>query len=316
MKNTLLVIFLLTSSILSATGQVIDGIPVDSTIITFRDTAFNLYYTGDTTSMPLWQIGKTHKSFFTSDTNGVIAIMTDTLNHYPVNADNYFILDLPDSQNTIIGFWHHYETDSGKDGGTVEYSVDGGLTWENIVSDCHVEEASPLYGICTDNFYGANDTLANGIPAFSGTRHSQFSRLQLYKAIPVVLAFPSECPERAGLLRFRFISDTTADTLAGWMIDSIKIEYDNYYFGGSVHSVLETSTISPFPNPSKDGKILFPEIIDDEKFTLSIRDQLGSIILTRPYTRDVDLSFLPPNLYFFTVSDGQSSYSGKIVLDN
>jgi len=312
MKIILLLLLLLTSSVLSATGQVIDGGPLDSSTITFRDTAFNRYYTGDTASAPLWQIGKTHKSFFTSDTGGVIAIMTDTLSHYPINADNYFILELPDSQNTIIGFWHHYETDSGKDGGTVEYSIDGGLTWENIVSDCHIEDEAVLYGICTDNFYDANDTLANGVPAFSGSRHSQFSRLQFYKALPVLLAFPAECPERVGLLRFRFISDTTSDTLAGWMIDSIKIEYDNYYFGGLVHSVNGEPLFLPFPNPSKDGKFLFPEIVDGEKITLSIRDQLGRVILTGPYTRNVDLGFLPPDLYFFTATGGARSYSGKL----
>jgi hypothetical protein len=315
MKKFVLHLILLVTAF-SATGQVIEGLPKDSVSFSTADTAFQHYYYPDTAAVPLWQIGRTTKSFFTADTSGVIAIMTDTLNYYRTNADNYFVLDLPDSLNTIISFWHHYETDSGRDGGTVEYSIDGGLTWENIVGDCHTEEESPLYGICTDNFYHADDTLTNGVPAFSGSRHGQFSRLQFYKAIPVLLAFPSECPERVGLLRFRFISDTTSDTLAGWMIDSVKIEYDNYYYGGSVHSVPGDQPFLPFPNPSTDGRFVFPALHNQMNYTIVLRDAFGSIVFTRAYAQQMDFSQLPPGLYFFSVSDSVNTYSGKIVLDN
>ncbi len=51
-------------------------------------------------------------------------------------------------------------------------------------------------------------------------------------------------------IRFRFVSDTTADTLAGWEIDSVKIEHDRYE--GGVRSI-EQQKLAVYPNPSISG---------------------------------------------------------------
>ena len=46
------------------------------------DSASNII--PDTATSPLWQFGITHKPFFATDSIGVIAIMTDTINTYPI----------------------------------------------------------------------------------------------------------------------------------------------------------------------------------------------------------------------------------------
>src|ERR1700745_1168639 len=110
-------------------AQVIDGYPMDSATIAFTNDSIPIVIP-DTASLPLWQIGRTYKSFFTTDSAGAIAMMTDTLNPYPVNANNWFVIKIPNWWgNTIFDFWHKYQTDSSHDGGIVEFSIDAGTTW-------------------------------------------------------------------------------------------------------------------------------------------------------------------------------------------
>lgn len=87
-------------------------------------------YTPDTAAAPLWQIGRTYKPFFTSDTAGVVAVMTDTTHPYPVNANNWFVISLLklNYHSIVFSFWHRYQTDSGRDGCIVELSQDNGVT--------------------------------------------------------------------------------------------------------------------------------------------------------------------------------------------
>ncbi|MBX2904955.1 MAG: T9SS type A sorting domain-containing protein [Taibaiella sp.] len=311
MKKLILVLLKLTTIFSLANAQVIDGMPLDSTTFRFTDTSFSHLFIGDTSTAPLWHIGRTFKPSFTSDTNGVVALMTDTLYNYPDSVDKSFVMRMPMGMNIIIDIWHRYEFDSFQSGGAVEISGDTGRTWFNVVGACNYALGP---GILTENFYSDTTVLWNGVSAFSGQSAGRLSRFQLFWGLPLKTTIPVDCPISPDVLlvRFRFMSDTTADTLAGWVIDSVRAEYD-WYAEGAVGSIAGVSIISPFPNPSKDGKFLFPEIIEAEKYTLSIRDQLGRVILTRPYTRDVDLAPLPPNLYFFTVSDGRTRYSGKIV---
>lgn len=313
MKKTLLVFLLVAFGAGSAMAQIEDGRSADSLVFSLSDTSIHGYYIGDTMPSPLWQIGRTFKPFFTSDTNGVVSVMTDTTNSYPVNANNSMIIRVPNGINTIIGFWHRCQTDTLRDGGTVEFSADTGRTWRNVMGECNTD-SSIGPGIRSENFYSLRDTLSGGVAAFSGSNSSRFSRLQFYwGALPKTTGSWGDCglSEPVMLIRFRFISDTIPDTLAGWMIDSLKIERD-WYPGGSVRSVSDNSNIRPYPNPSYTGKFNFPEIIDEEKYVLSIYDQMGRAVLTRPCAREVDLGFLPPDLYYFTVCGGARSYSGKL----
>ncbi|MCF8451179.1 MAG: T9SS type A sorting domain-containing protein [Taibaiella sp.] len=315
MKRYLLLFFAYMIMTTNLSAQIWEGIPYDSVIIKIPDSA-HLNYTPDTASSPLWHIGKTIKPFFTSDTNGIKAIMTDTLNYYPILADNWFTLKNKYSfYNVIIGIWHRYETDSNMDGGTVEFSLDGGTIWQNVVGDCNVDGSLSFFtsGVRTENFYSKSDTLLNGIPAFSGkTNLPRFSRFQFSHGY--LSNFPPLCDFTSYYsIRFKFMSDSTADTLAGWIIDSIKIERDRYMV--SVDKINITDILTPSPNPSNSGLFTFPEHPEETHFSIEVYNTLGQGVIRTPYTHSFNLSKFPKGLYYYRVTDGSEYYGGKLLYE-
>ena len=315
MYKLILLLFAILILPFATQAQIIDGLPVDSTITTFtNDSVAN--YIPDTAAAPLWQIGRTHKSFFTTDSSGTIAIMTDTLNPYRVNANNWFVIKVPNTFNAIVDFWHKYQTDTGHDGGIVEFSLDTGITWQNIKGACNADSVccwNP--GVYTTNFYSAHDTLATGEPSFNGTSDSlQYSRFQFFTGFPIRSTSGGGCTfwgTSSIYVRFRFVSDSVADSLAGWEIDSIKIEHDLY--PGLVRNINKPKTLSTYPNPSYDGQFSFPAIENEQNYTIEVYDAMGQKIYTYPYSHSLDLSNYARGLYFYQVSDGTEYYSGRLL---
>jgi hypothetical protein len=311
MKNILhLFIFLLLASPAMLYGQVFDGFAQDSTIIRFNGGTASSYHP-DTAISPLWQMGRTHKTFFAPDSTGTVAIMTDTLNHYPVNANNWFSIEVPNYFNVIVDFWHKYQMDTGRDGGVVEFSLDSGATWQNIKGDCNADGTFSV-GIRTQNCYSNSDTLESGVRAFTGTKDTlQFSRIQFFSGYPQKMTSGVGCEVWGSkVLRFRFISDSTADSLAGWLIDSIKIEMDRYE--GLVGTVKQEA-LHITPNPSLNGLFTFPAITDEEQYTISIYNAIGQRILAQPYKQSLDLSHYANGLYFYSATNGNVTYTGRLL---
>jgi len=87
----------------------------------------------------IWQVGKLYKDFLDSTLSGKHGIVTDTLNSYPVNIDDYFDIVLPVMDSAwgegILSFYHKYQTDSLFDGGFIEVSYDYGMNWNNLIFD-------------------------------------------------------------------------------------------------------------------------------------------------------------------------------------
>lgn len=312
MKRTLLCMLVIINSFI-VQAQIEDGIPYDSTIVRFSYGAM-ANYLPDTAATPLWQIGHSRKAFFNIDTTGQTTIMTDSLNAYPVNANNWFIIKLPGWYG-IIDFWHRYQTDSGFDGGVVEFSLDIGHTWQNVKGACNTDSMSSWAGIRTENFYTFNDTLTMGTPAFTGTKSTtQFSRFQFWLG-PPVKSTSGDCLHYTDSIyvRFRFISDTVADSLAGWIIDSIKIENDQYY--GSVGKVNNDRSLSISPNPSANGHFIFPALKNKALYNLAVINSLGQTVLKIPYKEAINLSGFSRGLYFYKVTDGTEYYSGRLLYE-
>ncbi len=279
------------------------------------------YYTPDTATAPLWQIGRTHKSFFTSDTAGVVSVMTDTTHPYPVNANNWFVISFPAQYftSTVFSFWHRYQTDSGRDGCIVELSQDNGITWFNITDTCTPVPGSGLptdYELFLDGYYSAGDTLITGESAFSGA--SSASRLSkfLLKSPPAPKTSANYSCSWIGMdsffVRFRFVSDSVPDSLAGWFIDSIRVT--KYPVApGAVSESYPFSQLTISPNPSFSGIFTFPALRQQEQLTIIVTDVLGRVVLSAPYTQHLDLSSKPHGLYFYYVTDGRHYDSGKLI---
>ena len=112
-----------------------------SLFINFEDTSTVKYVKIDTTNHNnIWQIGRPSKTVFTSAYSIPNAIVTDTILPYPINNHSSFIITIKDPQwfqgsPSELDFFHQYNTDSGKDGGYIDVSYNGGAKWKNILYD-------------------------------------------------------------------------------------------------------------------------------------------------------------------------------------
>ncbi len=290
-------------------GHVLDGRPNDSAIISFADTIawhnpVNFSVSIDTTWTTLWRSGATSKTFFNTGITGSPGMMTDTASPYPVNANDWIGIKIirkagTSFTNPIISFTHKYQTTAGRDGGTVEYSFDS-LSWYNVVNGCYAMMQA-------DSFYKATDTLPGKIPAFSGTRGWKRSRFQFFQGLPLKGA--AACQVSFPIwLRFRFISDTTADTLAGWLIRNVTVEQD--YYAGGVNDVKPLPALDIFPNPVETGVLNWPRLEGQEKYVLRIINMLGKEVYQGAYPRLLNIAAWPAGSYYYRVDDGISAYGG------
>ncbi len=320
MNKAILSFFALLITSWAANAQVQDGLyNISTTYISFTSDSIPNYIP-DTAAIPLWQIGHSHKAFFGSDSSET-TIMTDTIHPYRINANNWFVIKVPFVFNAIIDFAHKFQTDSGHAGGIVEFSLDTGVTWQNVKGDCNVDGSfGTSGGILTTNFYNTNDTLISGVPAFNGNSDSiQYSRFQFYFGPAVSphkrITSGTGCsfPIDTFYIRFRFVSDSLIDSLAGWEIDSIKVEED--YYSGLVKNINKLQPLSIYPNPSYDGIFTFPVLENEQDYTTEVYNAMGKRVLCMPYKQSLDLAHYAKGLYFYKVGDGTNYYSGQLEIE-
>ena len=111
-------------------------------IINFEDSTMFDRIVVDTLENPsnIWQIGQPSKENFNSAYSGPNAMITDTLNSYPINDTSSFIIKHyragswgVSNYELTLQFWFKFDSDSINDYGTVEASFDNGLTWINLL---------------------------------------------------------------------------------------------------------------------------------------------------------------------------------------
>jgi len=279
---------------------VYDGIPQDSVTFTFNPsdslTRSSAYI--DTTGSGVWRTGTTSKPFFAVG-GTTYAIMTDTLKAYDTSINNSFTVGLkPFNFNTILSFKHKYQTRSGKDGGIVEYSIDNGTTWNNVLGDCNTT-GSFKQGVFTQNFYQKTDTLLTGEAAFTGTSTGWiYSRVQLFIGLPIksTAGGPQCVTSNEIKFRFRFVSDNQLDTLDGWIIDDFKVEHDQY--NGGIANTANLLQVQVYPNPTKDIlHIDMPELYFKK---VSIINTIGQTVYNAPINtthQTINIGQLPTGMY-------------------
>jgi hypothetical protein len=279
------------------------GIPKDSALISFCDTISGysnaISFKVDSSHTQVWRSGSSSKPFFSGTPGLRYGIMTDTAQPYGANLNEWFTVRINTfSLNPIIGFTHRIQSRAGKAGGIVEYSFDSSL-WNNVVGGC-------FNRVWTDSFYTAADTLAGRIPAFSGTSGWRHSRFQIFQGIPLKDA--SACQiQWPYWVRFRFVSDSTTDTLAGWQIQSIRILMDSYR--GGVDEQATNTTLEVYPNPSGTGIFNFPQMAVLSNSTISVVNMMGVEVRRQRYSEELNLSALQPGWYFYSVG----GYRGRLL---
>lgn len=253
-----------------------------------RDTTRKYFYIDTTQSHNIWQLGKPSKIKFDSAYSKPLALVTDTFNVYPNNNKSSFSFKVwTDCNESSIYFWHRINTDSLSDGGIIEYSIDSGATWNNIINSGYT-----LY-----NFYSNLSTISSNSnkPGFTGTK--DWIESGFYG--PTLNSFI--------IIRFTFTSDSTNTSKEGWMIDNINIH--GAYVG--INEIITNSQFYVFPNPTSDF-ITIQTANTTQFYSVAIKDMLGRTILTTHKTT-LDLSKFDAGIYLVELTTDKGRYVKRVL---
>ncbi|MBC8172324.1 MAG: T9SS type A sorting domain-containing protein [Chitinophagales bacterium] len=263
----------------------------------------------DTSSFNIWQIGSPQKVIFDSAATFPNAIVTDTINNYPINNVSSFVCKFSTDEWTFgnggifaIQWKQKLDLDKKHDGGIVEYSIDNGTTWLNVFNTPY-----------TYNFYGydeANkDTLVSGEYAFSGTD-------SLWKDIWLCYEFSYMIDYDTFAIRYTLKSDTLENFKEGWLIDNMMTHLT---LAHTIKNDEQTEYLYVYPSPT-DGIVH----IEAEKLqeyhiieSMELMNTTGEIV--KRYGRSptkfyIDISDQKNGLYYLKVNTNIKSETVPVLL--
>lgn len=316
-NNLLLVLFLFISVFLNGQNYPFDEDDIIDWEQTTFDTLFPVFIELDTSAQNIWQVGQPSKSLFTSALTPPNALVTDTLNSYPMNVNSWFEVnwfEVPFIEgwdgipfNIFFEIHHRFDTDSLRDGGYITVSYDNGLTWTNVIQDYIFGGISPAWDE-NDSLYTQNDTLYNGEFGFSGQSDGWITTRFAWYYMPVRIETDTM------RIRFNFISDAIPEEKDGWMIDNFAVYTVDV--GGSVNEY-QMNDFSVYPNPVSDRLTLdFDRVYTD--LDISIQTIKGEVILNRKIRQqkavEINNLNLPSGNYIVTVRSAVWQRSKVIVV--
>ncbi len=312
MKKLLLLIYIITFPTLSYSQdyliQYFDGadtIPDESLKIVI-DTS---YVTN------IWQIGPPQKLLFDSASTVPNALITDTINPYPINDTSSFqlgftetFLSLMETGGILALEWNQkLDMDSARDGGMIEYSLDLGQTWVNIFDNPFVYN---LYGYSSSNLAPID---SNGTSmAFTGTDSVWRN---------VWLCFESswywQNVQNNGMdIRFTFVSDSVETGQEGWMIDNMLAHLT---FVHTVGKKEQEEYLNVYPNPSSGRVHIQAQKKKAFHITrkLEVHNSQGQLVRSFenvPTKFFIDLDDQPNGMYFVKVQTNFETQTFPIIL--
>ena len=209
------------------------------------------------------------------------------------------------SVNPLVSFYHKWDMDSLTEGAWIDISYNNGLSWKNIIYDTAMLSNNWPF-INSVNLYGVNDTLNNGIPAFTGSSDGWV--LTQFQWIWFLVAKDYCLPENDTiLLRFHFLSDSNETAKDGWMIDDFFI--DGIMFLGSIGEFENAEPLKLWPNPVSDELYLRMDgqrIFSAEVF--SFEGRLVCAFNDPSGLEKLSLQQLKPGLYWVMVQSDDGKY--------
>ena len=253
----------------------------------------------DTNAGNIWQIGKPQKNLFSNAHSGNKAILTDTVNPYPINNSSVFTFYCPPIQSCLdcISFWQKYDTDTLKDKGIIEASYDGGSSWW-VVKDTSNFNYSFTWN---SDYQHSNNVSGNS----NGWINSEFCWIWVFivKTTDTIISPPDSL-----MLRFTFTSDSINDNREGWIVDDIT--WIDYGVCSGAKEDNENNEFSIYPNPSykeisidlknsflKDKEISIYNLLSEKIFLHRIVPSENIISL--------NIEALRSGIYFIEISDMQ-----------
>lgn len=270
----------------------------------------NSYLIIDSSQTNIWEIGKPSKANYFIDTssNYNIAIITDTLNPYPINNESYFDIYIYQTYYTgCMSFDFKIDCDQ-TEGGYILFSSDMGLTWVNYLDEQAVSNNSyfnntlVVYdGTGSSTTYPIT-TLSNGELGFTGHSDS----IQHIKVEYIEEQVKISTNDTL-MFRFVFYSDSVDTGKEGWLIDNINI-YSSFSTMGGIEE--NNSQFNIYPNPVRKDLTVksYQPIIGYRIYDIS-----GKIIQSKDsnVVQVITLKNTPPGVYFIEVYNEEKSLGVK-----
>lgn len=297
MKRNVLIVFLII--------QVFNGLS-QSTIfyadtLNFEEPCNYLFI--DSSSTNLWQIGIPNKTILDSAYSMPFAVITDTIYYYTPDNHSSFILKLESEcievgGQTLISFWHKFDTDSIIDYGVVEVSYDEGNEWKVLYTDTTYSVNYYRIGPYTETY------LATGQSKGWILDNIEFDFYLTQTGIPENI-----------WLRFSFYSDSIHNEKEGWMIDNIQIT------GAHPWGIKENNIFNsyPYPNPCQEYLSIDVPKNKNVNFTLFIYDLSGKMIESKKFENDqinINTKRFKNGVYFYKIinNKNRNASHGKFIV--
>ena len=255
--------------------------------------------------MNVWQIGSPQKIIFDSAATSPNVIITDTINYYPSNNTSSFQYTITPWTTwgvLAIQWKQKLDMDFGKDGGIIEFSVDGGATWQSAFDNPYVY-----------NFYGFNesnlDTLLTGEQAFTGLDST-------WKDIWLCYDMTWLNNNDSIMVKHTIVSDSIDNNNEGWMMDNLLVHVTIIH---TVNEVKQDEYLVVAPNPTSGRVEISTKKINEYHIIekMELLDSNGRVLENWdmiPTKFFIDISNYPNGLYYLNIKTNKESKVSKIIL--
>jgi len=246
----------------------------------------------------IWQIGTPNKIIFNSAHSPTHAIVTDTMNYYPSNDTSRFIIThirqgpFGGNESLLLDFYFKLNTDPITDYGTIEVSIDNGLTWINLLTQ------DTIYGF---HWYEPK-------PVLTGNTNGWVHFSEELMTLTYLVGYSDTL-----LYRFTFISDGTQTNKEGWMMDDFT--FHDYWEG--IQEIQNDGLISLFPNPTSYD-ITINSTNKSNTQIIQIFKNTGLLIYNNStfHGETIDTRQLSNGIYLLKYSDEKSFSIKKFVVNH
>ncbi|PLX05310.1 MAG: hypothetical protein C0594_07870 [Marinilabiliales bacterium] len=242
---------------------------------------------------PLYQSGIVSGEMFTDRINGTMN--TSQVPTWYLETPNF---DFSNLENIQMSFDMMCMGRSGDDGGNLEYSTNGGITWSLLTSS---------YGTVTNWFNSSSLSDLNNEAGWSGLNTTLDPR-------SIDVSFLSG--QSSVVFRYKYRSNWEpygGGTKQGMRIDNFLIEGDY---------IVNTDEISDqnvliYPNPTSD--VVYIDILDPNKtdYSIIVSDITGKVLLNKDNNKSkaqIYCGDLSPGLYFVELN-GNVNYKMKLIVN-
>ncbi|MEA3495735.1 MAG: T9SS type A sorting domain-containing protein [Bacteroidota bacterium] len=265
------------------------------------DEPDSMIYIDTTEKENIWQIGNPSKIIFNKAISLPNAILTDTINYYPVNNYSEFYITMNLKKDTLfifrffnISFVYKINSDSLNDFGMIEVSFDDGLTWLNLISD-H-----------SGKYFNWNTK-----PLLSGS-------INKWEYLNCDFKCENKFMQDAetAIFRFSFHSDSINNNKEGWMIDNIRISAAYKHIGINKNNHEKLNFV--FPNPVSSCSIITIDNIKENILSMQVYNYNGQLIKQlnnkkkNLYIINSDYS---KGLYLLQIQTKKNIYLSKFIIN-